>query len=80
MLNDYVTFMHYFFICIFLVVFLFSISFFFVFQKPDSEKNSAYECGFNPFLDAMGGNFDVRFYIVGLLFLIFDLELIFLFP
>ena len=48
-------------------------------QKPDSEKNSAYECGFEPFTDARN-KFDVRFYLVTLLFIIFDLEIAFLFP
>ena len=48
-------------------------------QSPDSEKNSAYECGFDAFQDARN-KFDVRFYLVCLLFIIFDLEIAFLFP
>ena len=48
-------------------------------QKPDPEKNSPYECGFEPFDDARG-KFDVRFYLVAILFIIFDLEVAFLFP
>ena len=48
-------------------------------QKPDPEKNSAYECGFPPFGDARA-KFDVRFYLVSILFIIFDLEIAFLFP
>ncbi|MGB4058236.1 MAG: NADH-quinone oxidoreductase subunit A [Alphaproteobacteria bacterium] len=48
-------------------------------QKPDTEKNSAYECGFEAFGDARS-KFDVRFYLVTLLFIIFDLEIAFLFP
>ncbi len=48
-------------------------------QKPDSEKLSAYECGFDPFSDARH-KFDVRFYLVSILFIIFDLEVAFLFP
>ncbi|KAF0138302.1 MAG: NADH-quinone oxidoreductase subunit A [Rhodospirillaceae bacterium] len=48
-------------------------------QRPDSEKNSAYECGFEPFEDARI-QFDVRFYLVAILFIIFDLEVAFLFP
>lgn len=48
-------------------------------QKPDSEKVSAYECGFAPFSDARV-TFDVRFYLVAILFIIFDLEIAFLFP
>ena len=48
-------------------------------QKPDPEKLSAYECGFNAFDDARM-QFDVRFYLVSILFIIFDLEVAFLFP
>jgi NADH-quinone oxidoreductase subunit A len=48
-------------------------------QRPDSRKLSAYECGFEPFSDARG-KFDVRFYLVAILFIIFDLEVAFLFP
>ena len=48
-------------------------------RKPDPEKVSAYECGFEPFDDARR-RFDVRFYLVAILFIIFDLEVAFLFP
>jgi NADH-quinone oxidoreductase subunit A len=48
-------------------------------KKPDPEKLSAYECGFNAFDDARM-KFDVRFYLVSILFIIFDLEVAFLFP
>jgi NADH-quinone oxidoreductase subunit A len=48
-------------------------------RNPDAEKNSPYECGFEPFGDARG-QFDVRFYLVAILFIIFDLEVAFLFP
>ena len=48
-------------------------------QHPDTEKLSPYECGFEPFEDARG-RFDVRFYLVAILFIIFDLEAAFLFP
>lgn len=48
-------------------------------QHPDSEKDSAYECGFEAFEDART-KFDVRFYLVAILFIIFDLEVAFLFP
>ena len=48
-------------------------------QQPDREKLSAYECGFEPFQDSRG-KFDVRFYLVAILFIIFDLEIAFLFP
>ena len=48
-------------------------------QHPDTEKLSPYECGFEPFADARS-KFDVRFYLVSILFIIFDLEVAFLFP
>ncbi|MGE3866423.1 MAG: NADH-quinone oxidoreductase subunit A [Hyphomonadaceae bacterium] len=48
-------------------------------KRPDKEKVSAYECGFNAFDDARM-KFDVRFYLVSILFIIFDLEIAFLFP
>lgn len=48
-------------------------------QRPDSEKVSPYECGFDAFDDARG-RFDVRFYLVAILFIVFDLEVAFLFP
>src|SRR6202021_1128692 len=48
-------------------------------QKPYAEKLSAYECGFEPFDDARR-RFDVRYYLVAILFIIFDLEVAFLFP
>ncbi|HKH81417.1 MAG TPA: NADH-quinone oxidoreductase subunit A [Methylovirgula sp.] len=54
-------------------------SFLVAFKAPDAEKLSAYECGFNAFDDARM-RFDVRYYLVSLLFIIFDLEVALLFP
>jgi len=48
-------------------------------EKPQKDKLSAYECGFEPFGDARG-QFDIRFYLVAILFIIFDLEVAFLIP
>ncbi|MCG8507816.1 MAG: NADH-quinone oxidoreductase subunit A [Rhodospirillales bacterium] len=48
-------------------------------QRPDTAKNSTYECGFAAF-EHSRGQFDVRFYLVAILFIIFDLEVAFLFP
>ena len=48
-------------------------------QNPDAQKNAAYECGFDAFEEARS-KFDVRFYLVAILFIIFDLEVSFLFP
>lgn len=48
-------------------------------QNPDSEKVSVYECGFDPYGDSRN-QFEIRFFLVGILFIIFDLEISFLFP
>jgi NADH:ubiquinone oxidoreductase subunit 3 (subunit A) len=58
---------------------LFIVSYILSPRYPNSEKLSAYECGFEPFDDARKA-FDVHFYIVAILFIIFDLEVVFLFP
>ena len=58
---------------------LFFISFIFVYQSPNQEKLSVYECGFSPFSDSRN-KFEVKFYIISILFIIFDLEIVFLFP
>ena len=55
------------------------VAFLVAYKQPDPEKLSAYECGFNAFDDARM-KFDVRFYLVAILFIIFDLEVAFLFP
>lgn len=71
------------FICLVLSLLLSAVilglSFFIAIQTPDPEKTSAYECGFEPFEDARN-RFDIRFYIVAILFLIFDIEIAYLFP
>ena len=58
---------------------IFSLSFLLVKQKDDIEKLTAYECGFNPYDDARK-IFDIKFYLTALLFIIFDLEAVYLFP
>ena len=58
---------------------IFAASFILSTKAGDKQKLTAYECGFNPFSDTKN-EFDVRFYIVAVLFLIFDLEIMFLFP
>ena len=58
---------------------LIAISYLSAIHNPDAEKTSPYECGFEPFEDARN-RFDVRFYIVAILFLIFDMEVAYLFP
>jgi len=64
---------------IILAFILFLLSYFLVIKQYDAEKISAYECGFDPFSDSRS-RFDVRFYLVAILFIIFDLEITFLFP
>lgn len=64
---------------IILAIVLFAISYLGVLRKYDIEKISAYECGFEPFEDTRS-KFDVKFYLVAILFIIFDLEIIYLFP
>jgi NADH:ubiquinone oxidoreductase subunit 3 (subunit A) len=69
------------FLCIstLLSLLILGLSFVFSVQKPDPEKLSAYECGFDPFGDARE-RFQVQFYLVAILFIIFDLEITYLFP
>lgn len=55
------------------------LSYFLVIQNPESEKLSTYECGFEPYEDARL-QFDVKFYLIAILFLVFDLETIFIYP
>ena len=76
---EYVPILLYIFVSALLSGLILSLSFFVATQKPDPEKTSAYECGFDPFDDARA-RFDIRFYLVAILFIIFDLEVTFLFP
>ena len=66
-------------IAFFFAILIFSLSYFFIRKSYDPEKISPYECGFDPFGDARL-RFNVKFYLVSLLFVIFDLEVVFLFP
>jgi NADH:ubiquinone oxidoreductase subunit 3 (subunit A) len=78
-MSEYLPFLVYLLISTGLSVLILSLSFVFSTQKADPEKVSAYECGFDPFDDARA-RFDIRFYLVAILFIIFDLEITFLFP
>lgn len=69
----------FFFVALALSIVIFGLSFIVATAKSDTEKISAYECGFDPFTDSRN-TFDVQFYLVGILFIIFDLEISFLFP
>jgi NADH:ubiquinone oxidoreductase subunit 3 (subunit A) len=64
---------------LFLSFFIIFLSYSFSTTSPDVEKVSAYECGFDPYEDARNV-FDVRFYLVAILFIIFDLEAVYFFP
>jgi len=65
-------------VAFFLTLFLLA-SFFVAIQKPETEKLSSYECGFEPYEDARN-TFDIKFYLVAILFIIFDIETMYLFP
>jgi len=77
--EEYVYLFFFFGGCFFLVALLFFSSILLVKQNPDVEKLSAYECGFNPYEDARS-RFEVRFFLVGVLFIVFDLEVAYLLP
>ena len=79
LLKDYLSIIIFLFIALGLSVGFIVLNFLFSPKNPDSEKLSAYECGFESFSDSRM-EFDVRFYLVAILFIIFDLEIAFLFP
>ena len=79
MLQNHSNFLIYIAVSLTLAIIIYSLSFFLIQQNDDAEKLSAYECGFNPYNDARKV-FDVRFYLIAILFLIFDLEAAFMFP
>ena len=79
LLKDYLSIIIFLFIALGLSVGFIVLNFLFSPKNPDPEKLSAYECGFEAFGDSRM-EFDVRFYLVAILFIIFDLEIAFLFP
>ena len=78
-LRDYLSIIIFLFMALGLSVGFIVLNFLFSPKNPDPEKLSAYECGFEAFGDSRM-EFDVRFYLVAILFIIFDLEIAFLFP
>ena len=78
-LKDYLSIVIFIFIALGLSIGFIVLNFLFSPKNPDPEKLSAYECGFEAFGDSRI-EFDVRFYLVAILFIIFDLEIAFLFP
>ena len=78
-LNNYLTILIFFGVALLLSIGFIFLNFVAAPKNPDPEKLSAYECGFEPFNDSRM-EFDIRFYLVAILFIIFDLEIAFLFP
>jgi NADH-quinone oxidoreductase subunit A len=78
-LHDYLSIIIFVFVALGLSVGFIVLNFLFSPKNPDPEKLSAYECGFEAFDDSRM-EFDIRFYLVAILFIIFDLEIAFLFP
>tara|TARA_Y100000590_G_scaffold13312_1_gene16128 strand:+ start:103 stop:468 length:366 start_codon:yes stop_codon:yes gene_type:complete len=79
LLSEYLPILIFIFVAFAIAILMMISSFLLGNNNPDSEKLSPYECGFEAFDDARG-RFDVRFYLVAILFVIFDLEVAFLFP
>lgn len=77
--EEYFGILIYLLFAIFLSILIIFLSYFLVTQSPETEKLSTYECGFEPYDDARH-KFHVRFYIVAILFILFDIEIIFLLP
>ena len=77
--DEFLRFLCFSWICIIIALLIFVLARVVGIDNPDSEKLSAYECGFDPYEDARK-MFDVRFYLVAILFIIFDLEAVFFFP
>ena len=78
-LKDYLSIIIFLFVALGLSIGFVILNFLFSPKNPDPEKLSAYECGFEAFDDSRM-EFDIRFYLVAILFIIFDLEIAFLFP
>jgi len=77
--NEYTVIVTFLFVAIILSVVIVSLSYILAVQKPETEKLSTYECGFEPYEDARH-TFDVKFYLIAILFIVFDIETMFLIP
>jgi NADH-quinone oxidoreductase subunit A len=77
--KEYLVILLYLLLAIVLTVLIIGASYFLARQNPDSEKLSAYECGFEPYEDTRH-TFDVKFCVIAILFIIFDIEIMFLIP
>lgn len=78
-LTEYLPVLIFLIVATLLAIVIIGLSYIVSIKNKDKEKVSQYECGFTPFSDARG-KFDIRFYLVAILFIIFDLEIAFLFP
>jgi len=79
MKDEYYPILLYFIVAVILSLVIILASYLLVYQNPESEKLSAYECGFEPYEDARN-KFDVKFYLIAMLFIIFDIETMFMIP
>jgi NADH-quinone oxidoreductase subunit A len=77
--DEYLGVFLYVLIAILLALLIVFLSYFFVTQRPETEKLSTYECGFEPYEDGRN-KFHIRFYVVAILFILFDIEIIFFLP
>ena len=77
--KEYFTLLIFLFISVLITVLIIGASYFLVRQNPESEKLSAYECGFEPYEDTRD-TFDIRFCVIAILFIIFDIEIMYLIP
>lgn len=77
--KEYLVILVYILLAVVLTVLIIGASYFLARQNPDSEKLSAYECGFEPYEDTRH-TFDVKFCVIAILFIIFDIEIMFLIP
>ncbi len=79
MIVEYINLFYFLLIVLTIACLIFLLNYCIVFQSNYLEKITAYECGFQPFEESIS-TFDIRYYLIAILFLIFDLELIFLLP
>jgi len=77
--TEYLSILIYLIVAILLSIIIITFSYLLVVQNPETEKMSAYECGFEPYEDARQ-KFDVKFYLIAMLFIVFDIETMYLIP
>ena len=77
--EEYLSIFIYLLFAIFLGSLIVALSYFLITQSPETEKLSTYECGFEPYEDTRN-QFNIRFYIIAILFILFDIEIIFMLP